>query len=364
MSTRNEIEPLLSGARNCIRFGNVKKGEQVLLFAETGIDNVILEALSVAAKEVGSNVSILIQDPIGLAEEVPPITAAALKAADMVYNFGYCITHYKAGYLACFDYGTKVLVVRPEREVLASPGAHFPIELWYKIGKKCQQIIRENPVVRITDNKGTDLTMSVVGGGIGAYIGSIPREPGPATPGYIGTFPPGTTVWGDLNYTANGVVYLDGLYTHTRLNPPMKWTIENGFVTKIEGGSEVDEINGLIKGIKNANRLAEVGFGMNPKITVNLDAATPAARISNLLSCSRRAGALFMGIGGNSLLGGRDQSDFVSIYGILYEPTVTAGNLTIADQGKLLVLEDDDIREAAREFGDPDEVLSYPPLDE
>ncbi|MDT3701056.1 MAG: hypothetical protein RO469_16750 [Thermincola sp.] len=301
MSTRNEIEPLLSGARNCIRFGNVKKGEQVLLFAETGIDNVILEALSVAAKEAGANVSVLIQDPI---------------------------------------------------------------ELWYKIGKKCQRIIRENPVVRITDNKGTDLTMSVVGGGIGAYIGSIPREPGPATPGYIGTFPPGTTVWGDLNYTANGVVYLDGLYTHTRLNPPMKWTIENGFVTKIEGGPEVDEINGLIKGIKNANRLAEVGFGMNPKITVNLDAASPATRISNLLSCSRRAGALFMGIGGNSLLGGRDQSDFVSIYGILYEPTVTAGNLTIADQGKLLVLEDDDIREAAREFGDPDEVLSYPPLDE
>ena len=42
---------------------------------------------------------------------------------------------------------------------------------------------------------------------------------------------------------------------------------------------------------------------------------------------------------------------------MLLKPTLTAGKKTIIKKGRLTVLDDPQIREVARKYGDPDEVL-------
>lgn len=360
----SEIVPFLNGARNCIKFGNVKAGEQVMLLVEPGYDPVTIEAISIAANEVGAKVFVLIKEQLNQGDVVPELIAQAAKGADIIYDMGHPIVQSRAAYTAIFDYGTKWIATRPERRALSSPGALFPVELFYRIGKKCQKLIRDNPVIHITDKKGTDLTIQPVPGGVGGYIGPVPGEPGPAVPGYLGTFPPGTTVWCDLNNSSKGVVYLDGIHSRTRLKTPVKFTVDGGFVTRIEGGAEADEINSMIHGIRNANRLSEFGFGMNPHITVNLDAPTEGGRVINLVMCSRRAGTFFIGLGPDALQGGKYSGQFMPLMAMLYEPRVTAGNITLIENGKLLPLADSDIWDAARQYGNPEELLRYLPLNE
>jgi hypothetical protein len=41
-------------------------------------------------------------------------------------------------------------------------------------------------------------------------------------------------------------------------------------------------------------------------------------------------------------------------------PTLTVGDETVLDRGRLPFLEEEGFREVAAEFGDPDEFLAYP----
>ena len=348
----------MDGGRNCIKFSNVRRGEQVLLLAEPGVEQLGLEALTIAAKEVGADAFVLWKDKLVFGRPLAGIVFEAMKAADMVFDFGYPTVHTKEGWLANVDYGTKNLIVRPEAEVFASPAAKFPVELWYEIGKICQRRMREAGRVRVTDANGTDFSMRVRPGGIGAYIGPRPYEPGPAVPGFHGTFPPGTTVWGDIDYTANGTICLDAAYSFPRFDPPVRLTVEDGWVTRIDG-PQADALRQLVDSVHNANRLNEMGFGMNPKVSLNFEAPTAGARIGRVLGGTRRAGTFFYGMGGNILLGGKESCAQPPIYSILTKPTVFAGDTLLVDNGHLVVLDLPEIQEFASRFGEPRQVLSY-----
>lgn len=349
----------LDGAENCLTFGNVQAGEQVLLLAEPGVDMRGLELLSLCARQRGAHPTVLVRERSGLAQPVSPVVAAALQAADMVYDFGYPIVHTREGWLANVDYGTKILIVRPDAAIFGSPAARFPLDVWYTIGAASQRRIRQAGAVRVTDAKGTDFTVRMPPGTVGPYIGPKPYEPGPAVPGYLGTWPPGTTVWGDIDYTTDGTICPDAVYTFSRLEPPMTWTIEGGYVTEIKGGLPARTLQELIRGVQNGNRVGEMGFGMNPKVSLVLDASTPTERAARVLAASRRAGTFFLAMGGNIIVGGRDYSPQPPIYALLTRPTVFAGDEPIIEDGHLRVLEDTAVREVAAGTGDADAVLSY-----
>ena len=345
---------LKEGALNCARFGNVKAGEHVLVLAEPGADQAVIEAISGAAKAAGGVISLLVKEPTPIGVPLAPPVAAAIKAADLVYDLGFPTVHSEAGFLASFDYGTRNLIVRPEAVVLASEAAKFPLEIFFLLGKRTQAMVRKNPAVHVTDDKGTDFCIEAVPGAVGPYIGSLPYEPGLAVPGYIGTFPPGTTVWGDLNYTANGTLVLDAALSFTNPTQPIVLKVKNGWVIEILGDEEADAIRKAVHGHTNANRFAECGFGLNPKVSFAAGTATSvAARASTVLSWTRRAGTFFIGMGGNTLMGGRDASTVVPIYGVLKHPTVTVGDDTLVKTGRLVMLDppDDELVSLCEKFG-------------
>ena len=339
----NQLTPLAPGAVNCIRWGNVQAGELVLLLVEPATDELVIEAISFAAKSAGAEVSVLVKEPRPFGEQLSPIVAGAMKAADLVYDFGGPSSHSEAGFLAGFDYGTRYTLVRPEAETLTTESALLPTEIGYYIGNRVQTMIRANPSIRVTDGKGTDFRIRPTPGSVGGFIGPRPYEPGLAVPGYISTFPGLSTVFGDLDYTANGKLVLDKAMVFDAPSVPITFTVEDGWVTDVSGGPEAEVIREAARPHKNGNRLAEVGMGLNPKVPLRLGSSPlPEARAVNIMQMTRRAGTLFVAMGGNHLLGGTDPSKGTPQFGIIVKPTITAGDSTLVSDGKLVLAEEPD----------------------
>lgn len=353
-SDMEQLTRLAPGAANCVRFGNVQAGESVLLLVEPGTDERVIEAIDVAAKLTGADVSVLLKEPTAPGQPVAPVVAAAMKAADMLFDFGGPTSHSKDGFLACFDHGTRYLLVRPEPEALIAESALVPNELLYLLGTRLQRIIREKPALHVTDEKGSDFRIEPVPGSVGAYIGSLPYECGPAVPGYIGTFPGATTVFGDLAYSANGRLVLDAALTFDTPSEPIAFTVEGGWVTDIAGGPEAAVMREAAAPHHNATRLAECGLGLNPKVRLQPGPSRlDAARAVNIMSWTRRAGTFFVAMGGNQLLGGTDPSAATPQFGLLTRPTITAGDTTVVRNGRLVMTEepDDELFDLCDKFG-------------
>ena len=339
----NEMARLAPGAINCIRYGNVQSGESVLLLAEPGTDEHLVEAISFAAKTVGANVCVLVKEPTPYGRPLAPVVAAAIKAADMVYDFAGATAHTEAGFLATFDHGTRYLAVRPESDTLLRESALLPNELLYHFGSRTQRIVRENPVLHVTDPKGSDFRVEPIPGSVGGYIGPLPYEAGPAVPGFLGSFPGATTVFGDLKYTANGRLMLDAALTFDAPSEPIVFTVRDGWVVDVSGGPEAVLIWETAQQHHNATRLAECGLGLNTKVPLRPGTSRlETARRATVVSWTRRAGTFFVAMGGNQLLGGTDRSSATGIYGLLTRPTISAGDVTIVKDGRLVMAEEPD----------------------
>ena len=329
------MNSLREGARNCARFGNVQPGEEVLIVTVPGGDDAMVEAIREASEELGGRVATLATLPRAQGENLSAVHVAALMAADMVFELGPPSAHTAAGFLACFDYGTRQLALRPDRRLLASAAARFPAELFYELGRRTQALLRANRDLHLTCELGTDLRMTVTPGAIGGYIGPRPYEPGPAVPGYLGSFPPGSCVWGDVGYTATGRIVLDAAYRHPSPSQPITVTVERGWVTAIEGGPEADEIAEIVFGAANANRLAETGLGLNPMVDLEWDEHGAGDPRATIVFWTRRAGTFFIGIGGDTLQGGRDASTVSPVYGWIRRPSLRAASKQLLAGGRL-----------------------------
>jgi hypothetical protein len=181
--------------------------------------------------------------------------------------------------------------------------------------------------------------MAVPGGAVGGYIGPLPYEPGPAVPGYLGSFPPGSCVWSDPQYTANGRLVLDAVHRHTDPQSPVVWELRDGWVTGISGGPEADAVAELLVGVDNANRLAECGLGLNPRVEFLPSVSAALDQRATVTAWTRRAGVFFVGMGSDVLQGGKDRSELSPIYGLVKEPTVRAGDTLLIERGRFAIPE-------------------------
>jgi 2,5-dihydroxypyridine 5,6-dioxygenase len=160
--------------------------------------------------------------------------------------------------------GARVLMVSNEHpEVLERCLPDAALEPKVKTGMKR---LRAAKLMRVTSQAGTDLAVSlagaVVGGGWGytARAGTISHWPG----GLCLAFPAAGSVNGTLVLNEGDV----NLTFKRYLEKPVVLTIENDFVTRIEGtGLDADLMRGYWAawGDREAYAVSHVGFGMNPK---------------------------------------------------------------------------------------------------
>ena len=102
-----------------------------------------------------------------------------------------------------------------------------------------------------------------------------------------------------------------------------------------------------MEGIENATSMAEFGIGINPWVPVLVK------HTAGTIEATRRAGNGLLAIGDGWVRHAKTHID-----GCLRNATIRVNGELLVDKGHLTVLEDPDVRACAREFGDPDKILS------
>lgn len=342
------IADLIEGARNCaINYGNVKKGEEVLIITDTNCDFRNAEAIAAVCREVGASVTTMIIPPQSLPNQEPPrAVAEAMKSVDIVFApLYYTISHTNARYAANAA-GVRYLGMYASSTVdaLASEGAKFPAEIIFLVTRKVADQWRRGKRITITCEKGTNISAeiknpdeNVVGWqGTAAPLGEFP-EGSDSWLNKFGNFAGGFGVVGMWPaWTAEGVMYFDAAHTFKgRLRTPLKYEVREGRVVKFEGDPEVVQFfEGIVKKFgPDARHVGEFMIGLNPKTRIYLEDGTH-------MEAHRHAGALHTAIG-MSVDKNRTVNPGIHLDNLIIEPTICIDDEICVDKGKLRVYYDD-----------------------
>jgi hypothetical protein len=388
------LSHLIPGAVNCMHnVAKIRPGEEVLILADTTSNPDVTEAYRIAAELEGANVSVLTlasttagasSDEIthnALYSLWPKVAFSALAGADWCVNltaftdihglFGTGASTY--GMESMLDiwekYQTRMLsVVITNKEGLASDWATYPEGLLRYLGRKAHEHLLQaagaklsKAHLHVTDPQGTNLSLE-------GFTMVTKSGQGSSMPFY--TF--GTEMVGLKPMpTAEGFIVSTSI--HSGWIPEMKLTIKGGRAVHIEGGGQagVRWVRDFEK-CKHADsqERATAIFGSHPGPGVNwieelMYGVHPKAfRLGHKYRWqgsdafgawnggTRRSGTLHFGIGG-----GKDEwyrhRDLE-----LFFPTLIVNGETIIDRGRLVILDDEEVRVEASKYGDSDDLLT------
>lgn len=368
---------VIEGIQNYIlNWVKVRKGENILIVADSLADPLIIDLAAAVAKAQKANVVVswIEFNPLQT-QGGGKIIEWALKGADKVLRFTFAISHDKGTVEACQEYGVRLYgVTNPTSDFFASEAAQFPVPLILEIAKETVHRARSHTKIHITHENGTDLWAE----GRPENWGSAtrPRDFGgdykdwdydTELPGnYPMTFP-GEVVGLIPPDTANGVAVYHAYSRVGVCKTPLKLTFKDCYFINVEGGDEATVLRNVIHGVPHANYLEEIMFGLHPKARNILDQKP----LPN--EAERRAGNLHLGNGNRRLMSMKPFADNdlgrvfapketskaqLHLDGFILNPTITIGDDVLIDKGRLTVLDSPRIREIAREYGDPDKLLS------
>lgn len=350
------IPELLPGARQYVRASGVRPGDSVLIVAASNADSTVIEAvLAAAAIEGGRVTTSYMEAPTLYFQEPPPPLAEAMFAADAVLDVGALIWgHSVPSIIARYDYGTKGGILHPAiPDTLLCPGARFPLELLLAIVDRIATLctLDDWTPLKITSPGGTDLTAKVWQSHCTA--GGKPGSPG------LFTIYPGAAYGFIPPLDVQGVAVFEAYTGFGGTSQPLTFTIEDNLVVDIKGGSEAREIERRIRDVVDGNFISEIMFGANPKARVDLT-IKPIS-----LEAERSPQTLHLGMGDEKMSGSprrviskRPESRVLHQDGFMLYPSLKVGNHQILENGRLVCLDEPEVRELASTFGDADELLT------
>ena len=107
MNANYQVSDMMIGVRNMIEAADLRRGDQVLLFADTRSDKTTLEALTAGLRFFGAEPMTLVTEPIARYGEVPPAVLEAMHASDVV-DLGLAgVYHVHAGASRAWDASAK-----------------------------------------------------------------------------------------------------------------------------------------------------------------------------------------------------------------------------------------------------------------
>ncbi len=333
---------MIEGARNFVEFAEIRSDENVLLVSEYTTDYLVLETLSAEFKAAAADLCIIYMDPAhGLKRKVPSMVLGAWNESDVMIDLlTHTLLHGDQAWKMILErkirYYSMLAMARPQ--VLAT-GARFPPALFREIADKAYQKARQSKEVRVTDVRGTDVTAEI------DHEQGVWDVPGRVFPGGVICLEP---VW-----KAEGIIYFDIFTGFGRTTQPIKLTIEENTCTSIEGGIESEWLRDHTN-VENGKNFAEVAFGLNPWMRLNIDDDPTKTHIE----AHRHAGVAHMALGRADGTRGVVVDAATHIDGTIVSPTVYLDDEIVVDRGKLKLLDDPEIHELAKHYGDPKTLLS------
>jgi hypothetical protein len=361
----------------------LKEGERLLIVA-SGIEPLVVQALVVAAQEVGVTTDVIAKDVSALARRAgreefdyerfdpsrhlayrgvtsratPEWLAAMVDDYDMVLGFAGRGTQYgrigrnRTVRSAGLDYS--------RAEQLASPAVSYPDELLELIARKTWNTLVNGRNFRVTDPRGTDISFTMDE----TNIERLKETRGMSTYGERSLERPiahdaSVQLEPQLNRRpdARGVM----VSKQTGYMPQgIKIYFEGGQITGVEGGGAVGEnIREALERFKNVQYpgyypgpgvgwMEEIAMGINPKIG-------PAGLLR------RRSGMIQLAFGTDrhNLVNDEDPTLPVNHRDInfFYFVSCEVDGTKLVENGRLKILDDPEVRRLAAKYGNPDELL-------
>ena len=376
-------------AAGFIGYGATKPGDRVLLAADTHFDPLVVEAMTRALREKGAAVDVIVvqAEPDREFEAADELRAAIRRrpwreqprrweglpwVEELALARGYdLLVHGKGGGIPATPHRYEAFPWL-RQEQLASPATTYPREVHALINRRAWEPFWEQAPggrVRVTDPEGTDIAWDMWPEYFEhptAMFGPVPRwnhlmshPPTPLSPRESST----GVVRGTLNHFG-------------RPYPPVAVHVEAGRVERVDGGGEYGalwrELLAEAKAIQypcfprpGLFWMWECAIGTNPKI------ARPRS-IRRLSSGGfewerRRSGIVHLGFG-TQWRGPEERwaGEAGLVYGHLHVHlnfatiTLTAADgrvLRLLERGRLLALDDPEVRALAGRHGDPEALL-------
>ncbi|MFQ5913574.1 MAG: hypothetical protein ACE5JS_10360 [Nitrospinota bacterium] len=350
---------LKEGARNCVlNYSGVRPGEDVLVWIdrEAPPEAGVKEALIEAAEQAGARATVLEDRPpvFRLGERLSATTESALQASQCVIQLlplENVASIDNIHILRClFEYDTRITACMTlTRELLASEWACYPIEIARTIMRKSAGCVQDAPF-HLTEPTGTDLRgrLKAWPGGKGISGGGELRA------GAWTFFPFGNVALYPEGPVDGRIVFETWEGTAGILKEPVELIVRNQRVVQCSGGEEARWFNEMMRRYPNADFCCEITWGISPVVSIQEGLKERAC--DSLLY--RHAGVYHIGFGMWPCEG--IWSDFHWDGGGL-KPTLVHAGETLIDAGRLLLLEDPEVRQVAAEHGDPEELLAEAP---
>lgn len=327
----SEVAELVKNATKPFEL-NAEAGDEVLIVTDTRVADSIGTALFAAAHSMDLEPSLATMPPRAEHGNNPTdaIAEAMLEVDLCVMATSTALTHSAAG-AAAQRAGVKCIAMdEMEPDILLSGAASADYEAMQGIAQTLGRIYDEGKEMRITSEHGTDVVGDIEDVTYWPIAGKIVEN---ATQN-ICAFPDGEVGVAPLEGTTEGTIVWDTtVHSIGLLDEPIELTVEEGWVTDIQGGREADEFRRTLeeKGDENAwYAAAEFSIGINPD-----------AEITGRMRTDKKVeGAVHIATGDNYDLGGEIQSN-LHIDGTLLEPDVWVDDQKLVERGELLVEPDD-----------------------
>lgn len=319
----------------------VKKGENVVMTADTSSDRRVVEAVAGAVCSLGANPVIVYYPTSGKAFEEPirPV-ADVVSHADVWFDFAYyCVMHTPCFQAALANGARYTCLNGMDVIMLVNTVGKVDYDILIEFGEYLTQKVQQSDEVIVQDKNGTNLVGYNRGRGV-KHSGQRATKKG--YPVMLG----GQVSWCPVEETINGTLVFDvALFPPAQLGllkSPVKLTLENGRVTRIEGDSDAEIFEKWLAsfGDENMYRLAHYSLGFNPGVT---------AATGRIVEDERIFGCIEMGIGsqGASLMGACwDAAAHTD--GIVSKPTVLLDGVKLLEGG---IYQDETAREYCRKLG-------------
>lgn len=302
----------------------VKSGETVLIVTDTKLLK-IAQVLAAASYERDAEPIIAVMKPRERdGEEPPALVAEAMKKADVIFSpVSKSITHTRAVKEAA-ESGARILVMTAFTErLMISGGIEADFRAHKPYCEKLAMLFEGSDRVRLTTPAGTDLTMSIKdrrGNAMHCVVD---------TPGWFSTVPTIEANSSVVEGSAQGIIVVDASVPYLGigvLTEPMRIKVEEGFITKIEGGNQADVLKRDLesKNDPNVYNIAELGVGLNPKSELT----------GIMLDDEGVLGTCHIGIGTSLALGGKLKAA-VHYDLVLWKPTIELDGKIVIEEGKI-----------------------------
>jgi leucyl aminopeptidase (aminopeptidase T) len=320
-----------------------KKGETVVISADTSSDMRVVQATARAAYAAGAIPAVVLHaTQLEMYQEPPAPVAGAIQNADIWIEFAVGLVFLSDAWKKAIDNGVRyICLTAMDATMLVNCIQRVRYDKLLELGNLLRDTIQAADKVEIYSPGGTDL-VAYNQGRKARQSGKLADTRGEAI--MLG----GQVSWCPMEETINGKLVFDGALCPPtqlgKLSGAVEIYLKEGVITEVKGGREAKVFERWLAGFNDENmyRLAHYSLGFNPGVT------KPSGRI---VEDERIFGIVEMGIGSQGpQIRGKTWKAAAHTDGVVLNPTIVLDGVEMEKEG---VYQLDSLVAACRELGVP-----------